>query len=287
MAYTIRSRDLAGNANQAKIFDTDIRILTDGLAGVGVVSGCDVTAQGSPDMTVAIAAGTIRIASGALVTVASGNGTIGAADATNPRIDLISASNAGVKTVTAGTAAASPKPPDLPAGNVALAMVYVAANDTAISTGEITDKRVVLYDPVGKLLGIHQYAPSAQTVYSITGTSLADVDATNMIVTFTAPASGNVLVRLSAWADETSGGEFYWGLREASSDLSGSVTRIMRSTVPEGYVSIPIYLSGLSAGSHTYKWSAAVSAGTSRIIIQDGTAVAKWGPAIMDVWSAP
>jgi hypothetical protein len=144
VAFTIPSRDVAGNASQAEIHATDIRALTDGLNGVGVVSGCAVTAQGSPDMTVAIAAGTIRIASGALVTVTSGNGTITTADATNPRIDVISASNAGVKTVTAGTPAAAPKPPDLPAGNVALAFVYVAAGDTAISSGEITDKRVIL-----------------------------------------------------------------------------------------------------------------------------------------------
>jgi uncharacterized protein (UPF0333 family) len=137
------------------------------------------------------------------------------------------------------------------------------------------------------LLAVGLYAPSAQTIYSITGTSMADVDATNMIVTFTAPASGKILVRLNAFADETSVGEFYWGLRESSSDISGSITRIIRETGSDRYVSMPIYLTGVSAGSHTYKWSAAVSTGTSRIIIQDGSATGKWGPAIMEVWSAP
>lgn len=95
-------------------------------------------------MTVAIAAGTIRIASGAQVAVASGNGTIGTADGSNPRIDLVSASDTGTKTVTAGTAAANPKAPALPAGHIGLALVYIPASDTTIATDQITDKRVML-----------------------------------------------------------------------------------------------------------------------------------------------
>ena len=37
--------------------------------------------------------------------------------------------------------------------------------------------------------------------YSTTSATMADVDATYMAVTFTAPASGNVIVTLSAWDD--------------------------------------------------------------------------------------
>lgn len=144
MPFDIPDNDVATHADQSRWMSTDIDILVAGLAGVGVVSGCGVTAQGSPDMTVAIAAGTILIASGGQVAVTSGNGTITAADATNPRIDLVSASDTGTKTVTAGTANATPKPPDLPSGHVGLAMVYVPASDTTIATNQITDKRVVL-----------------------------------------------------------------------------------------------------------------------------------------------
>ena len=142
--FDLPDNDVAFNTNQSIWMSTDIDILTAGLNGVGVVTDCAVTAQGSPDMTVAIAAGIVRIASGALVTVTSGNGTITAADGTNPRIDLVSANDTGTKTVTAGTAAANPKAPALPAGNIALAMVYVPANDTTIAANQITDKRVLL-----------------------------------------------------------------------------------------------------------------------------------------------
>jgi len=93
--FDLPDNDVAFDANQSRWMSTDIDILTAGLNGVGVISGCAVTAQGSPDMTVAIAAGTIRIASGLLVTVTAGNGTITTADGTNPRIDLVSASDTG------------------------------------------------------------------------------------------------------------------------------------------------------------------------------------------------
>jgi hypothetical protein len=144
VAFTIPNEADAFHADQAEPDKVDIDILVAGLNGNGVVSGCAVTAQGTPDMTVAVAAGVTRNADGTTATVASGNVTITTADATNPRIDLVVVSNAGVKSVTAGTAAASPVFPAIPANSVVLAAVYVPANDTTIATNQITDKRVVL-----------------------------------------------------------------------------------------------------------------------------------------------
>lgn len=145
MTFTIPSNDLATDpAIQSVVYDTDLAILVAGIAGTGVLTGCDVTAQGTPDMTVAVAAGTIKNADGSTTAVTGGNLTIGAASASNPRYDLISVSSAGVKTYTAGVAAASPKPPDLPSGHIGLAMVLVPTSDTTISTDQITDKRVVV-----------------------------------------------------------------------------------------------------------------------------------------------
>jgi hypothetical protein len=143
MGFTIISNDLAENpAIQSTWYDTDLAIIERGLAGVGVLTGCGVTAQGSPDMTVAVAAGTIQPSLGAAaVTVTSGNVTVGAASGSHPRIDLISASATGVKTITAGTAAASPKPPALPSGHIGLAFIYVPTSATTITTARITDKR--------------------------------------------------------------------------------------------------------------------------------------------------
>lgn len=128
---------------QSVWMETDITDLVAGIGGRGVVSGAGVSAQGSPDMTVAVASGSVYIG-GATVSVSSGNVAISAANSINPRIDIVAVNNAGTKSAITGTAAASPGPPALPTTSVALAFVYVPANDTAITTNQIVDKRVFL-----------------------------------------------------------------------------------------------------------------------------------------------
>lgn len=147
MAFTIPNESDAFNADQAEPDKVDIDILVAGLNGNGVVAGCAVAAQGVPDMTCAVASGTIRNADGTTATVVAGNVTITAADATNPRFDLVVVSSAGVKSVVTGTASASPVFPTIPAASVVLASVYVPAGGTAIVQGQITDKRVMVGRP--------------------------------------------------------------------------------------------------------------------------------------------
>jgi hypothetical protein len=136
------------------------------------------------------------------------------------------------------------------------------------------------------MLASHVYAPSTQTVYSTSSSTMADVDATNMAVTFTAPASGNVRVVLSAWGDLATADFYHWGLRESTTNLA--VVTVVRGG-GQGYIYVPIYLTGISAGSHTYKWSHGTD-GTGgqngRILIKDNANTsAYWGPGIMEVWS--
>src|SRR3990172_2393448 len=128
MPFKIEDNDEAFNVNQSIWMETDIDALVQGIEGDGVLTGSAVTAQGSPDMTVAVAAGTARI-TGVYVGVAAGNVTITAADAIDPRIDVISINSGGTKAATAGAPAANPKAPDLPANSIALAFVYLPAND--------------------------------------------------------------------------------------------------------------------------------------------------------------
>lgn len=143
MALTIPNEADAAFADQAEPDARDFSdILSPAFALTGVLTGCSVTAQGSPDMTVAVAAGRVLVA-GLEVAVAAGNVTITAADGTNPRFDMICVSSAGAKSAVAGTAAANPVFPD-PAGKVVLAAVYVPASDTDIDANQIVDKRAVL-----------------------------------------------------------------------------------------------------------------------------------------------
>jgi hypothetical protein len=76
------------------------------------------------------------------------------ANPTNPRIDLIcmtvqdayytGASNNVIFQVVAGTPAGSPVVPSVPANSIALAEVAVAAGALSITTGNITDRRVLV-----------------------------------------------------------------------------------------------------------------------------------------------
>lgn len=107
-----------------------------------VLSGCAVTAQGSPDMTLAVAKGAV-VTNGILRAVAAGNVNIAAADSSSPRFDLVVVDSSGVKQVREGIAGPTPTPPALSAGDVALCFVYVAPGDTGIQTGELSDARVM------------------------------------------------------------------------------------------------------------------------------------------------
>lgn len=146
MVLTIPNDVIGGTAQehaQSAPDSGDIAVIAAGIGGNGVYIGGAVTAQGSPDMTVAVAAGLGRYNEKSFV-IAAGNVTITTADATNPRFDLIVVSNTGSKSCTAGTAAAVPVWPAIPANSIVLAEVYVPASDTAIGSNQITDKRCII-----------------------------------------------------------------------------------------------------------------------------------------------
>lgn len=140
--FDIPDKGTGASDIQSVLFSEYLDVMIAGIARVDcVLTGCAVTAQASPDMTVAVAAGTV-LSNGALFSVTAGNVTIGAADANLPRLDLVVANSAGTKAVRAGTAAAAPKPPARTANDVVLAVVYVPAADTAINSNQIVDLRV-------------------------------------------------------------------------------------------------------------------------------------------------
>lgn len=141
MAFTIPDTAAAWNAIQARMQTGDVSILVAGLNAEGVASGCAVSPQGSPNMTVAVASGSVRIG-GATVAVTSGNVTITSNSSGNPRLDLICVNSSGTKSAQAGTAAAVPKYPSIPASSVVLAAVLVPTGASSITANNITDKRV-------------------------------------------------------------------------------------------------------------------------------------------------
>jgi len=180
---------------------------TAGVIGAGSLA---VTAQASPNMTVNIAAGW-----GAIVPTTAGLGvygiyndatvvqTISAANATNPRIDLIvatindaqysgSANNVGFTTV-AGTPAASPTVPTTPNNSIVLAQIAVAAATTTITTANITDRR----SPVtNNLNGASYYIQQSAYSPSVSATPQIALAASGSSVTLTASTTYEVEVAL-------------------------------------------------------------------------------------------
>jgi hypothetical protein len=128
---------------QSIFFHEYLDVLVEGLNGINcVLFGCAVTAQVTPDMTVAVAKGAI-LSNGVLLPVTAGNVTIGTAHATLPRLDLIVADSTGAKQVRAGTAGSNPTPPTRTTNDVVLAVVFVPAADTTMGANQITDLRIV------------------------------------------------------------------------------------------------------------------------------------------------
>jgi hypothetical protein len=133
-------------APQDKMLNTiaGIKRQLDERTGYGVASGLAVTAQETPGMTVAVAAGVCYEADGMRYTVPAVSAmVIAAADAANPRIDAIYEHRGGAYSM-AGTAAATPVAPTIPSDGLLLAWVNVAAGVTAITSAMIVPKKKTL-----------------------------------------------------------------------------------------------------------------------------------------------
>lgn len=90
------------------------------------------------------------VVDGTWVSVAAGNVTHDAADATNPRMDMVVVSSAGAVSIVKGTAtpesSSQTRPPlgTLPAGSLILYVVYITNGITVIPAGNVFDRRVMI-----------------------------------------------------------------------------------------------------------------------------------------------
>lgn len=142
------AQDVPTRPKMARSFSTYFVELAKAVGGVtGVVSGCAVTAAVSPDMSVNVASGRVVVGL-APVNVSGGSVGIPAAHATLDRWDAIVANAAGSVGVHSGTAATSPVPPTISSAEVALALVFVPATDTAITDDQLVDLIVPVPEPL-------------------------------------------------------------------------------------------------------------------------------------------
>lgn len=125
--------------------------------------------------------------------------------------------------------------------------------------------------------------------YSINSSTNTDVDATNLAITFTVPASGTVDVTLAGYYFIPAGLTGWWSLRSGSSNVAGSERRIAETSFA-GHQTVTIRVTGLTpTASVTYKWAWRNSGGGTTLLRYGGTEFTSsqsHGPMTMTVRAA-
>jgi hypothetical protein len=149
----------------------------------------------------------------------------------------------------------------------------------------------------GGLLARVQYAPSVLTTYSTASATPSAMDATNLTISFTAPASGDVLVRLSACANQgdlpRSG---YFCLLDHTTGAQVGDSQYVVGPNTSTFtlaVSVPFLVTGLAPGTaYQYDWGFFESSTAINgifVLVQGAQGVPGnlySSPAVMEVWSA-
>lgn len=237
--------------------------------GVSSLSDLGVTQNGTPNMSVNVAAGQALVQRSSssptdyYITENTGtvNLAIAASDPTNPRIDLIvvrvydaqysGALNQATVEVVTGTPAASPVVPTAPVNSLSIATVGVTANATTIVNANIADKRVNW----GRVLG-----PVTPLVYTSTGT----VTATQ--------AAGAVAIKIRC--QNAGGGSGGIAATSASSAASGSGAggAYAEKTVATAGLTFPLAVTVGPAGvAGTSGANPGGAGGTSKVVDNNGS----------------
>ncbi len=134
-------------------------------------------------------------------------------------------------------------------------------------------------------LGFKAYAAgSDSTLHTQSTNTLTAMDTTNARVTFTAPASGNVLVSISILISIPASGDTYIGLLESSTTVGSNYAMATNAAAqaPAFRFSGQFYITGISAGSHSYDLAHRVTANST--VSYTGP---NYGQLIMEVWAMP
>lgn len=140
----------------------------------------------------------------------------------------------------------------------------------------------------GNLIEVVQYAPTPKTVYTTASTSPVAVDSTNLTVSFQAPPTGIVLVKLFGLVvNQTAGNTVIWGM------LNHGTTQWSTSTqgatdLGQTMVGMDLRVSGLTPGAtYSWDWGWYVTTGTGEMDVGEpsgATPIA--APATIEVWAA-
>lgn len=133
------------------------------------------------------------------------------------------------------------------------------------SPGTWLSMPAVLSNPY--MLAVAQYAPATLAHYTSSSTTLTAMDAAHLSVSFTAPASGNVLITLSApAAAPTTAVQVFWGLLDhTSSALYGNQAEVHAATTLS-CITVRQMISGLTP-STAYQMDWALASSTAGQVV--------------------
>lgn len=133
------------------------------------------------------------------------------------------------------------------------------------------------------------YNPASDTTIPVTSisASFADLDATNLAISFVAPPSGKVNVHWMVLREAPSGGNIKFALRDGSGLVAGTPQysgHAISTSANVNRVHHIFPITGLTPGTiYTYKMAAQVSLGTGNVYL--GLASGLFGHAVIQVWA--
>lgn len=176
-----------------------------------------------------------------------------------------------------GTLAAPDSGPSLPTGGVAGQVLEKQSG---------TDGDADWVAPPSGLLAFLKYSPASNSSKTINSSTAADVDATNLAITFTVPEDGAVIVVLSG-VTIPANSDLLWLLRDESGTIANTEQYV--SFTQNGNYTRVVYrerITGLTPGAElTWKWGHRRGGGSGAPGITVGTSAAGAIPAIMEVWA--
>ena len=244
---------------KGRLSATELMNIVQTTKGNGVLTGMDVTEDSPASMNVDIAAGTF-IANNVYRSYGGGSQAITAADGSNDRYDILSGKSDGTVTYTAGTAAATPLVPDLPADEILIAVIYVATGVSVINQADICESGLCPVLPVdGDTKMQDALDMNSHQINNVTDPTAAQDAATKNYVDVRLP-SGLIVMWHGAIANIPSG----WLICDGNNSTPNLLSKFVKGVATAA--TDPGGTGGSLTHQHTY--GGADSAGWSRV---DGT----------------
>jgi hypothetical protein len=181
--------------------------------------------------------------------------------------DPITIAESQVTNLTTDLAAKAPLASPTFTGTPAAPTATAGTNTTQLATTAFVTSAVAAGGGGGGgggILAALSYSGGSTATVSTTSSTMADVDATNLAITFDVPASGKVVVTLNGWLAGAGPSTTYnWGLRESTTTVADAIVAFATGSA-QFRETVRFLITGLTPGaSKTYKWAHRLSSGSN------------------------